>query len=118
MKFIKNTPLKNFTDLRATNTDNKELVYIQVDCSYKQRSKIQKILDYEDISNICLTDSIKGRARTQFYRIYNAIKDDMNSENIDGNTQLFKGEGPWFSSHIIKKSDLSEAWEELHKESN
>lgn len=118
VEFIKKTPLKKFDDVKYK--DSKEIIDIEIMCNRedKNNSKIQDILNGNVISSICLTDSNKWKARNNFYRIYNAIKDDMNSPTVTDDEVILSGEGPLFSSNKIKKLDLSNAWEALHEESN
>ena len=118
VKFIKNTPLKKFDDVKYKGSN--DILDIEIMCTRedKNNSKIQDILNGNVMSRICLTEDNKRKARNNFYSIYNAIKDDMNSPTVTDDEVILSGEGPLFSSNKIKKSDLSEAWEELHKESN
>lgn len=118
VEFIRNTPLKKFNYVKYKDSNDRFDIKIMCTREDKNDSKIQDILDERGMSRICLTAYNKGKARNNFYSIYNAIKDDMNSPTVTDDEVILSGEGPLFSSNKIKKSDLSEAWEELHKESN
>lgn len=118
VEFIKNTPLKKFNDVKYKDSNDRFDIEIMCTTQEKNNSKIQDILNGNVISSICLTPYNKGKARNNFYSIYNAIKDDMNSPTVTDDEVILSGEGPLFSSNKIKKSDLSKAWEALHEESN